>query len=73
VLPGPACWGLNANSACDTGEDRNENGVCDPNDFQGPPGAAPVGVYDRNNLRAFLAIILQFLEGQKIFEIQNIY
>jgi len=49
-LSGPACWVLNANSACDTGEDRNEDGVCDANDFQGPPSAAPVGVYARNKI-----------------------
>jgi hypothetical protein len=35
--------------------------------------AQPLGVYNRNNLGVSFAIFLQFLEGQKVFEIQNIY
>jgi hypothetical protein len=64
---------MNANSACDPGGDRNEDGVCDAIYCQGAPCAAPLGVYDGNNLRVFFGIFLQFLEGQEVIEIQNIY
>lgn len=48
--PGTACWDLNANSVCDSNEDKNGDSYCDALDCQAPPGAGPLGVYDGNNL-----------------------